>query len=124
MGVALSARSEITQSDNKVALRPDRAAAGPLSHAAGLSPHRILAEEGILPQSFTGYLLGIAWHGGLLYAAGVRIYLADTNNHAVRVADLTAGSVATFEFRGLELPGTSLRDQASPRPSSRQASAE
>lgn len=36
-------------------------------------------------------------------AAG-RLYIADTNNHAVRVADLSTGSVATLVLHGLEAP--------------------
>jgi len=34
-------------------------------------------------------------------AAGTRLYIADTNNHAVRVADLAAGEVRTVEVRGV-----------------------
>jgi len=42
---------------------------------------------------------------GGLGAARSRLYIADTNNHAVRVADLRTGDVATLELRGLEPPG-------------------
>jgi hypothetical protein len=41
--------------------------------------------------------------GGLSVAAG-KLYIADTNNHAIRVADLTTGEVSTLELRGLPLP--------------------
>ena len=30
-----------------------------------------------------------------------KLYVADTNNHAVRVADLETGEVSTLELRGL-----------------------
>ncbi len=40
--------------------------------------------------------------GGLSYAAG-RLYVADTNNHAIRVIDLEAGTVETVQFNNLEL---------------------
>jgi DNA-binding beta-propeller fold protein YncE len=36
-----------------------------------------------------------------LAAAGGRLYIADTNNHAVRIADLTTGVVTTLELSGL-----------------------
>jgi DNA-binding beta-propeller fold protein YncE/thioredoxin-related protein len=35
--------------------------------------------------------------GGIDYAAG-RLYVADTNNHAIRVIDLASGSVSTVQF--------------------------
>jgi sugar lactone lactonase YvrE len=35
--------------------------------------------------------------GGISYADG-RLYVADTNNHAIRVIDLTAGTVSTVQF--------------------------
>jgi hypothetical protein len=38
--------------------------------------------------------------GGLSVARG-RLYIADTNNHAIRVADLTTGRVITLELLGL-----------------------
>lgn len=50
---------------------------------------------------------GQAWFdgpAGLSHAVG-KLYLADTNNHAVRVLDLRAKAVSTWAFRGLrELP--------------------
>jgi DNA-binding beta-propeller fold protein YncE len=39
---------------------------------------------------------------GLAVAAG-RLYIADTNNHAVRVADLATGAVTTLQLSGLPL---------------------
>ncbi len=42
------------------------------------------------------------WEPGGLGVAGRRVYVADTNNHAVRVLDLDAGSVSTL---GITLPG-------------------
>ncbi|MBI3326562.1 MAG: redoxin domain-containing protein, partial [Nitrospinae bacterium] len=41
--------------------------------------------------------------GGLSMAGG-KLYIADTNNHAIRVADLTTGEVATFKLTGLTVP--------------------
>ena len=38
---------------------------------------------------------------GGLSGAGSRLYVADTNNHAIRVADLNTGVVSTLELRGL-----------------------
>ena len=38
---------------------------------------------------------------GGLSLAGNKLYIADTNNHAVRVADLATGEVTTLEFRGI-----------------------
>ncbi len=35
-----------------------------------------------------------------LSVAGGKIYVADTNNHAIRVADLDSGEIATVELRG------------------------
>ena len=35
-------------------------------------------------------------------AAGGRLYLADTNNHAIRTVDVASGEVATLKLRGLE----------------------
>jgi sugar lactone lactonase YvrE len=37
-------------------------------------------------------------------AAGGRLYVADTNNHVIRVADLASGRVTTLVLRGLEPP--------------------
>lgn len=41
--------------------------------------------------------------GGLSLAAG-KLYIADTNNHAIRVADLATGEVSTLAPRGLAAP--------------------
>jgi len=65
--------------------------------------------------------------GGLCFL-GERLYVADTNNHAVRVLDLSAGTVRTLAFSGLDklasrtmddfkgrvvrLPGTNLKPGA------------
>ena len=38
--------------------------------------------------------------GGVSVAAG-KLYVADTNNHAIRVADLDTGEVGTLELRGI-----------------------
>jgi sugar lactone lactonase YvrE len=45
--------------------------------------------------------------GGLAYAGG-RLYVADTNNHAIRVVDLAAGTVRTLVLAGLCAPGLCL----------------
>src|SRR5262249_38336228 len=39
-----------------------------------------------------------------LTTAGDRVYVADTNNHAVRVVDLASGEVSTLTFSGLTPP--------------------
>jgi thiol-disulfide isomerase/thioredoxin len=36
--------------------------------------------------------------------AGGKLYIADTNNHAIRVADLSTGEVSTLRLRGLAMP--------------------
>ncbi len=41
--------------------------------------------------------------GGVSVAHG-KLYIADTNNHAIRVADLVTGSVTTMRLRGLAAP--------------------
>ena len=41
--------------------------------------------------------------GGLSLAVG-KLYIADTNNHAIRVADLATGEVSTLALRGLAAP--------------------
>lgn len=41
--------------------------------------------------------------GGLSVAGG-KLYIADTNNHAIRVADLATGEVTTLKLSGLALP--------------------
>ena len=38
--------------------------------------------------------------GGVSVAEG-KLFIADTNNHAIRVADLESGEVRTLEVRGL-----------------------
>ena len=40
---------------------------------------------------------------GVSVAAG-KLYIADTNNHAIRVADLSTGEVTTLRLRGLAMP--------------------
>ncbi|MBI4308496.1 MAG: alkyl hydroperoxide reductase [Chloroflexi bacterium] len=37
---------------------------------------------------------------GGVSAAGGKLYVADTNNHAIRVVDITSGEVATLELKG------------------------
>jgi DNA-binding beta-propeller fold protein YncE len=39
------------------------------------------------------------WEPGGLSLAGRRLYIADTNNHAVRTADLESGNVTTITIR-------------------------
>jgi DNA-binding beta-propeller fold protein YncE len=41
------------------------------------------------------------WEPGGLHVSGRTVYIADTNNHAIRVADLGSGAVSTFELHGL-----------------------
>ncbi|MGH8057490.1 MAG: NHL repeat-containing protein, partial [Candidatus Entotheonellia bacterium] len=41
--------------------------------------------------------------GGLSVAGG-KLYIADTNNHMIRVADLATGDVVTLQLSGLALP--------------------
>ncbi|ETX04284.1 MAG: hypothetical protein ETSY2_29680, partial [Candidatus Entotheonella gemina] len=41
--------------------------------------------------------------GGVSVAAG-QLYIADTNNHAIRVADLNTGEVCTLRLKGLSIP--------------------
>jgi DNA-binding beta-propeller fold protein YncE len=41
-----------------------------------------------------------------IFAAAGRLYVADTNNHAIRVADLATGTVSTVELRDLDPPPT------------------
>ena len=41
--------------------------------------------------------------GGVSVAAG-KLYIADTNNHAIRVADLATGEVSTLRLKGLSIP--------------------
>jgi sugar lactone lactonase YvrE len=46
--------------------------------------------------------------GGLSFANN-KLYVADTNNHAVRVVDLTSGETSTLPLRGLRPPAASLK---------------
>lgn len=48
-----------------------------------------------------GGLTAAFYEPGGLSAAADRLYIADTNNHAIRVADLTTGFVNTLALRGL-----------------------
>ncbi len=51
---------------------------------------------------------------GLSYAAG-KLYVADTNNHAVRTIDLAHGNhVATLEIKGLKAPAPPKAQSAAP----------
>jgi thiol-disulfide isomerase/thioredoxin len=43
---------------------------------------------------------------GGLSVAGTRLYVADTNNHVIRLIDLNTGTVRTLEISGLKPPGT------------------
>jgi hypothetical protein len=45
------------------------------------------------------------WEPGGISAAGDRLYVADTNNHAIRVVDPKTGEVATLRLYGLMAPG-------------------
>src|SRR5262249_22505088 len=47
--------------------------------------------------------------GGLSIAAGT-LYVADTNNHATRVADLATRGVSTLALRGLPAPAPTSAD--------------
>lgn len=49
--------------------------------------------------------------GGLSLADG-RLYIADTNNHLIRIGDLETGEVSTFAFKDME----KLRKRMVPRP--------
>ena len=40
------------------------------------------------------------WEPSGLSLAGRRLYVADTNNHAIRLVDVDAGTVRTLEIRG------------------------
>jgi hypothetical protein len=46
---------------------------------------------------------------GGLSLANNKLYVADTNNHAVRVVDLTSGETSTLPLRGLRPPAASLK---------------
>jgi NHL repeat len=41
------------------------------------------------------------WEPSGLSLAGRRLYVADTNNHAVRLVDLDSGTVRTLEITGM-----------------------
>jgi NHL repeat len=41
--------------------------------------------------------------GGLSLAGG-KLYIADTNNHAIRLADLSSGEISTLKLSGLVIP--------------------
>ena len=45
------------------------------------------------------------WEPGGLSAAGGRLYVADTNNHAIRAVDLKTREVSTLRLFGLTAPG-------------------
>lgn len=53
--------------------------------------------------------------GGLSLAGG-KLYIADTNNHAVRVADLKRGTVSTLELKGLAPPEPVVGQQSDSSP--------
>jgi DNA-binding beta-propeller fold protein YncE len=67
--------------------------------------------DGVDPPQF-------AEPGGLSVAAG-KLYIADTNNHVIKVADLATGHVTTFSIEGLKPPKPAAteeneQDEASP----------
>jgi DNA-binding beta-propeller fold protein YncE len=47
--------------------------------------------------------------GGISFAAG-KLYIADTNNHAVRVIDLKTKQAATLRIKGLQPPASSFAE--------------
>jgi DNA-binding beta-propeller fold protein YncE len=51
---------------------------------------------------------------GISAAAG-KLYVADTNNHLIRVIDLAAGKVSTLTIAGLEPPKAPAEPEAAPR---------
>ncbi len=53
--------------------------------------------DGVLGQA-------LFYEPGGLSAGDGKLYVADTNNHCIRVIDLVAGWVSTFEFKGLTSP--------------------
>jgi thiol-disulfide isomerase/thioredoxin len=55
------------------------------------------------PGQTDGDLASFYEPGGLSYADG-RLYVADTNNHAIRVVDLATGKTSTLNLRGLAPP--------------------
>ncbi|MBB76936.1 MAG: hypothetical protein CMJ75_20720 [Planctomycetaceae bacterium] len=48
---------------------------------------------------------------GITYAAG-KLYIADTNNHAIRVLELANGKVTTLQIDGLQAPTTNTTAKA------------
>ena len=62
---------------------------------------RVTSWAGGDPGHEDGDLAGARfWEPSGLSPAGRRLYVADTNNHAVRRVDLDAGTVRTLEIRG------------------------
>ena len=65
-----------------------------------------LSAEAIAGNGEVGFRDG--WAGdacfdepGGIHAAGNKLYIADTNNHAIRVLDLDTEEVSTLELSGL-----------------------
>jgi sugar lactone lactonase YvrE/thiol-disulfide isomerase/thioredoxin len=61
--------------------------------------------------------------GGLSYAEG-KLYIADTNNHVIRIADLASGSVSTVKFpneQALRLGPVSVVSKGTPIPAATDA---
>lgn len=54
-------------------------------------------------------------------AAGGKLYVADTNNHAIRTVDIASGNVATLTIEGLKPPAPPRPAAAASRPSFRNA---
>ena len=48
---------------------------------------------------------------GITYAAG-KLYIADTNNHVIRVLELATGNVSTLQIEGLAPPATNTTNKA------------
>ncbi len=59
-------------------------------------PHTQL---GLFPAHYT-----FTGPGPGLSVAGDSLYVADTNNHKIRVIDIKSGAVRTFEIAGLNAP--------------------
>jgi DNA-binding beta-propeller fold protein YncE len=63
---------------------------------------------------------------GGLSAANGKLYVADTNNHAVRVIDLASGQTSTLNLRGLRPPAASAKrletNAAAPAPNAEELS--
>ncbi|HYP01907.1 MAG TPA: hypothetical protein VER76_17080, partial [Pyrinomonadaceae bacterium] len=60
------------------------------------------------PGQTDGALASFYEPGGLSVANG-KLYVADTNNHAVRVVDLASGQTATLNLRNLRPPAASVK---------------